>query len=98
MIGMEYCLTTEDGQDFHSKTKPILANGFNGGHKFVAHLFEEREDGFPSLILRMMNQQSFLVCCGPSVRHDGHIFCFIFKYRQRFKELCAGHCLFSNRH
>ena len=37
-----YCLTTENGQDFHSKTKPILANGFNGGHKFVAHLFEER--------------------------------------------------------
>ena len=26
-----YCLTTENGQDFHSKTKPILANGFNGG-------------------------------------------------------------------
>ena len=25
-----------------------------------------------------------LFLCGPSVRHDGHIFCFIFKYRQRF--------------
>ena len=22
--------------------------------------------------------------CGPSVRHDGHVFCFIYKYRQRF--------------
>ena len=80
-----YCLTTENGQDFHSKTKPILANGFNGGHKFVAHLFEEREDGFPSLT---ENDESTIVpgmfLCGPSVRHDGHIFCFIFKYRQRF--------------
>ena len=80
-----YCLTTEDGKDFHSKTKPILANGFNGGHKFVAHLFEEREDGFPSLT---ENDESTIVpgmfLCGPSVRHDGHIFCFIFKYRQRF--------------
>ena len=66
-----YCLTTEDGQDFHSKTKPILANGFNGGHKFVAHLFEEREDGFPSLT---DNDESTIVpgmyLCGPSVRHD----------------------------
>ena len=80
-----YCLTTEEGKDFHSKRKPILANGFNGGHKFVAHLFEEREDGFPSLT---ENDESTIVpgmfLCGPSVRHDGHIFCFIFKYRQRF--------------
>lgn len=80
-----YCLTTEGGKDFYSKRKPILANGFNGGHKFVAHLFEEREDGFPSLT---ENDESTIVpgmfLCGPSVRHDGHIFCFIFKYRQRF--------------
>ena len=81
----KYCLTTEDGQNFYSNTKPILANGFNGGHKFVDHLFEQREDGFPSLT---ESDESTIVpgmfLCGPSVRHDGHIFCFIFKYRQRF--------------
>lgn len=80
-----YCLKTEDDQEFHSSTKPLLANGFNGGHKFVAHLFEQREDGFPSL---SESDESTIVpgmfLCGPSVRHDGHIFCFIYKYRQRF--------------
>ena len=80
-----YGLTTQDGQTFRSNTQPILANGFDGSHKFVAHLFEQREDGFPSL---SEQDESTIVpgmyLCGPSVRHDGHIFCFIFKYRQRF--------------
>ena len=80
-----YCLNTEDGRKFNSSTKPILANGFSGGHKFVAHLFEQRKDGFPSLT---QSDESTIApgmfLCGPSVRHDGHIFCFIYKYRQRF--------------
>ena len=80
-----YTLTTEDGQAFHSSVKPILANGFEGSHTFVTHLFGQREDGFPELNER---DESTIVpgmfLCGPSVRHDGHIFCFIFKYRQRF--------------
>ena len=80
-----YNLTTEDGQVFSSIRKPILANGFDGSHKFVEHLFEQRDDGFPSLNDK---DESTIVpgmyLCGPSVRHDGHIFCFIFKYRQRF--------------
>lgn len=80
-----YSLTTESGQVFHSNRQPILANGFDGSHKFVSHLFEQRDDGFPSLNEK---DESTIVpgmfLCGPSVRHDGHIFCFIFKYRQRF--------------
>ena len=80
-----YKIKTEDGQVFTSKNKPLLASGFNGSHKFVSHLFDERDDGFPSLTEQ---DESTTVpgvyLCGPSVRHDGHIFCFIFKYRQRF--------------
>ena len=68
-----------------TKTQPLLATGFDGSHKFVSHLFEERPDGFPSLTEQ---DESTIVpgmfLCGPSVRHDGHIFCFIFKFRQRF--------------
>ena len=83
--GDTYEIKTEDGQSFTSKNKPLLASGFNGSHKFVSHLFEERKDGFPSLTER---DESTTVpgvfLSGPSVRHDGHIFCFIFKYRQRF--------------
>ncbi|DAC68154.1 MAG TPA: monooxygenase, partial [Candidatus Poseidoniales archaeon] len=29
-----YGLTTQDGQTFRSNTQPILANGFDGSHKF----------------------------------------------------------------
>ena len=51
----------------------------------VSDLFEKREDGFPLLSERdesTVTPGMFL--CGPSVRHDDHDFCFIYKYRQRF--------------
>lgn len=80
-----YVLKTQDGQIFSSTNQPLLAGGFSGSHKFVSHLFDERDDGFPEL---NESDESTIVpgmfLCGPSVRHDGHIFCFIFKYRQRF--------------
>ena len=51
----------------------------------MSHLFEMRDDGFPLL---SDNDESTIVpgmfLCGPAVRHGGLIFCFIFKYRQRF--------------
>ena len=78
-------ITTGDGQTFDSKVQPLFAGGFDGSHKFVSHLFETRKDGFPEV---NENDESTTVSgvyiCGPSLRHDGHIFCFIFKYRQRF--------------
>ena len=83
--GTNYELTTEDGQVFQSTTQPLLANGFDGSHKHLEHLFEMREDGFPSV--SDQDESTItpgLFLSGPSVRHDNHIFCFIFKYRQRF--------------
>jgi thioredoxin reductase len=51
----------------------------------VKDLFESREDGFPLL---SEHDESTVVpgifLCGASVRHDNHVFCFIYKYRQRF--------------
>ena len=80
-----YELTTEDGSSFKSKVQPLMASGFEGGHKFVDHLFEQREDGFPLLTER---DESTIVpgmfLCGPAVRHEREVFCFIYKYRQRF--------------
>tara|TARA_B100001758_G_C18414670_1_gene618570 strand:- start:3934 stop:5094 length:1161 start_codon:yes stop_codon:yes gene_type:complete len=85
LINDVYEVKTEDGKKFRSKEQPLLASGFIGSHKFVSHLFDERDDGFPLL---SEQDESTLIpgmyLCGPSVRHDNHDFCFIYKYRQRF--------------
>ncbi len=84
-VGEKYQVTTQDGRQFESDVPPLLAGGFEGSHKLVADLFEQREDGFPLL---NDHDESTIVpgmfLCGPAVRHGNHIFCFIFKYRQRF--------------
>ena len=80
-----YEVTTQDGRRFQTSVPPLLAGGFEGSHKLIADLFEQRDDGFPLL---SEHDESTLVpglfLCGPAVRHDNHVFCFIYKYRQRF--------------
>ncbi|MEM1072346.1 MAG: NAD(P)/FAD-dependent oxidoreductase [Planctomycetota bacterium] len=80
-----YRITTQDGQVYESPTQPLWAGGFVGSHRIVKDLFESREDGFPLL---NEHDESTIVpgmfLCGPAVRHDNHVFCFIYKYRQRF--------------
>ncbi|MCG8649620.1 MAG: NAD(P)-binding domain-containing protein [Pirellulales bacterium] len=80
-----YEVKAVDGRCFQTPTPPLLAGGFEGGCKMVADLFERREDGFPVL---SEHDESTIVpgmfLCGPAVRHGNHIFCFIYKYRQRF--------------
>ena len=74
-----------DGRTFKTSTQPLLANGFMGSHKLVADLFEQREDGFPLLSADDGSTKvPGLFLCGPAVRHQNHVFCFIYKYRQRF--------------
>ncbi len=78
-------VATADGQRFRTPVQPLLAGGFEGSHPLLMDLFEARDDGFPLL---NEHDESTIVpgiyLCGASVRHDKHIFCFIFKYRQRF--------------
>ena len=80
-----YEVTARDGHRFETRVPPLLAGGFEGSHKLVADLFERRDDGFPLL---SEHDESTIVpgvfLCGPAVRHKNHVFCFIFKYRQRF--------------
>ncbi|MEL6897829.1 MAG: NAD(P)-binding domain-containing protein, partial [Planctomycetota bacterium] len=74
-----------DGRCFKTPVPPLLAGGFSGSHGLVADLFDLRDDGFP--VLNQHDEStttSGLHLCGPAVRHDNHIFCFIYKYRQRF--------------
>lgn len=74
-----------DGRHFNTKQPPILANGFLGSVRLIHDLFELRADGFPLLTA---NDESTLTpglfLCGPAVRHENHVFCFIYKFRQRF--------------
>ena len=78
-------VTDEHAQVFHTPVAPLFAGGFTGCHPLVKDLFEPREDGLPVL---SENDESTvtpgLFLCGPSIRHGDHVFCFIYKYRQRF--------------
>ncbi|MGG3574593.1 NAD(P)/FAD-dependent oxidoreductase [Bacillus gobiensis] len=80
-----YQLLLADGATYFSKTKPILATGFLSGAKQIESFFEWREDGLPHLT---ENDESTIVSnlflIGPSVRQQAVIFCFIYKFRQRF--------------
>ena len=76
---------TENGESLETKVPPLLAHGFEGSHKLVADLFEPREDGFP--LLNEHDESTIspgMFLCGPAVRHNNFIFCFIYKHRQRF--------------
>ena len=80
-----YEVKAKDGHRFETRAQPLYAGGFEGSQKLVADLFEQREDG--SLILSEHDESTIvpgMFLCGPAVRHDNHVFCFIFKYRQRF--------------
>ncbi|MEM0913831.1 MAG: NAD(P)/FAD-dependent oxidoreductase [Planctomycetota bacterium] len=84
-VGDGYEVTTSNGDRFETPTRPLLAGGFEGSHGLVADLFEQREDGFP--LLNDNDESTItegLFLCGPAVRHKKHVFCFIYKYRQRF--------------
>lgn len=79
-----YEIKTDDGSRFQTRVPPLLAGGFEGSHKLIADLFERRDDGFP--LLTEQDESTLvpgLFLCGPAVRHGNHVFCFIYKYRQR---------------
>lgn len=69
-----------------SPTRPILATGFAGSLRAVEEFFEFDEHG--NVILTEAADEStatpgmFLV--GSQVRHGSAVFCFVYKFRQRF--------------
>lgn len=80
-----YHVSTLGGKTYETAVPPLYAGGFVGSHVLVADLFESREDGFP--LLNEHDESTTtpgLFLCGPGVRHGNHVFCFIYKYRQRF--------------
>ncbi|MFC0274018.1 NAD(P)/FAD-dependent oxidoreductase [Metabacillus herbersteinensis] len=81
----DYVLYLSDGSSHKTKTKPILATGFIPGAKQIQSFFEWDETGVPLLSEQDESTESHnLFLIGPNVRHKEVIFCFIYKFRQRF--------------
>lgn len=81
-----------DGRSWVSAQPPILGTGFlkGGGARQIASLWAWDEAG--RIVLNDADESTrtpglFLV--GPQVRHDGRIYCFIYKFRQRFALVAA---------
>jgi len=71
-------------EKWFSFTPPILCTGFNSSLKQIAPLFDW-SNGYAALTQEdesTLTPGLFVV--GPSVRHGNLIFCFIYKFRQRF--------------
>lgn len=83
--GELFALTCEDGRRFESPAPPILCAGFAGSLQVVRDLFDWHEEGYALLTDEDESTRTpGLFVCGPMVRHDNVIFCFIYKFRQRF--------------
>jgi len=83
--GDNYIVEAENGNELSVGTPPILAVGFRGGTGPVEHLFNYSAKGH--FELSEVDESTYahgLFLSGPLVRHDHHIFCYIYKYRQRF--------------
>ncbi|MEO0572289.1 MAG: NAD(P)/FAD-dependent oxidoreductase [Bacteroidota bacterium] len=81
-----YRIQLRDGKLLDIKNGPICATGFSLVKKPIEEFITYRKDGSPKL--HEGSDEFFghkhLYLSGPSVRHDNHIFCFIYKFRQRF--------------
>lgn len=74
-----------DGRSWLSPKAPILATGFDTGTAIVADWFEYGPEGLP--LLTAQDESTILpglFLVGPEVIHQDHLFCFIYKFRQRF--------------
>ena len=83
--GNGYQLALENGDVVDCAEKPILASGFVGSASLVRPLLDWRDEAFPLLTENdesTVTKGLFLI--GPQVRQDKIIFCFIYKFRQRF--------------
>jgi putative flavoprotein involved in K+ transport len=81
----KYYVYNEDGDFYETRNQPILATGFRGGHRLIKELFHYSYNDKPILTPEdesTITDNLFLV--GPHVHHDKSIFCFIYKFRQRF--------------
>ena len=81
-----YQLHLKEETIIETENIPICATGFSLVTKPVQDFVTYRDDGNPLLDEATDEFWGYenIYLAGPSVRHDNHIFCFIYKFRQRF--------------
>ncbi|WP_168121541.1 NAD(P)/FAD-dependent oxidoreductase [Paenibacillus sp. HB172176] len=80
-----------DSQFVKASYPPILATGFKGSLGMIQHLFEQDASGVTLLTEHdESTTTSGLFVSGPSVTHGDLLFCFIYKFRQRFGVVAAA--------
>ncbi|QDY44363.1 NAD(P)/FAD-dependent oxidoreductase [Candidatus Pantoea soli] len=82
-----YRIHTANGRAWCSHQRPILGTGFlcGGGARQLAPFFDWNAAGFPLLTPEDASTRfPGLYLVGPQVRHEQHIYCFIYKFRERF--------------
>lgn len=78
-------VATADGRTFTTSAPPLLATGYRPTLSPIGHLLERDADGMPQLDERDQSTLApGLFLAGPSLRPQGLIFCFAYKYRGRF--------------
>ncbi|MEM8857926.1 MAG: NAD(P)/FAD-dependent oxidoreductase [Chloroflexota bacterium] len=81
-----YSVLASNGKTMNVGYPPILATGFTSSLKNIAHLFDWTETGSP-VVTEEADESTItpgLFLSGPMLRHRKVIFCFIYKFRQRF--------------
>lgn len=81
-----WTLRDQDDIPIASRTRPVLANGFESGLGLVERLFDHDKNGLP-IFSEEADESTItpgLFYSGPSLVHRNSLFCFIYKFRARF--------------
>jgi putative flavoprotein involved in K+ transport len=81
----QFMVIARDGREWKTASPPVLATGFSSGLTTIREHFAWTRQGHAKLSeCDESTRTPGLFVAGPQVRHGNVIFCFIYKYRQRF--------------
>ncbi|MFD1173158.1 NAD(P)/FAD-dependent oxidoreductase [Oceanobacillus picturae] len=83
--GKDYVVHTDKNETYQTSNRPIIATGFSGGTKLIKNLATHGERG--EVLLTEDDELQMtkgIYLAGPEVRHGSHVFCYIYKFRQRY--------------
>lgn len=83
--GSGYEVYTNDEKVYFTRERPILATGFKGSTSKIENLVTRGQHD--EMLVNETDESTTtpgLFLAGPELRHDDHIFCYIYKFRQRF--------------